>query len=279
MSPQDPQLPGPPADPLKAGRLDDFFQSVIEGSPPLLAEILKASTGLAGGMLAVAAPPLASLVLTYRQKRAERNIARLFKELEDHKATIEDRLSKLEAAHLEEVRDRVFPALLDFVYDERDEEKVPLFAAGFCVALKTHRVPGPSVLFMQYAELLAQLSEIEVHVLSDMAPRRGGGPFQADSFPGHDGHLKKRNLTDHSFRLIQGKLHRLGLLDDDNEKKILDQIELHEKILEELASKNPRHLSSVRNLGFYSKPNNPNFEISETGNALLAFCGIQSNLE
>lgn len=261
------------------GRVDDLFQSVIEQAPPYLSEILKASTGLAGDMLAVAAPHLASFVLTYRQKRAERNMARLFKELQDRSGTIEERLSKLEASLRDEVRDRVFPALLDFVFEEREEEKVPLFAAGFSVALKIQHAPGPSVLFMQYAELLAQLSEVEVHVLTDMSPKRGGGPFREDLIPGRDSHLKRRGLTQHSFDLIQKKLHRLGLIKDENDEKLLEQVELHDKIIDQLLSKHVSVNRTTNNIGFYRKPYSESYWITETGQGLLSFCEIQSNLE
>lgn len=265
--------------PFEEGRVDDVFQSVIEQAPPYLAEILKASANLAGDMLAAAVPHLATLVLTYRQKRAERNMARLFLALQERSATIEARLSKLESPLRDEVRDRVFPALLDFVFEEREEAKIPLFAEGFVVALKIHREPGPSVLFMQYAELLAQLSEVEVHVLADMAPRRGGGSFREDMIPGRDGHLRRLGLTQHSFDLIQKKLHRLGLIKDENDEKLLEQVALHDKIIDQLLSKHVSVSRTTNNIGSYRKPYSESYWITEIGQGLLAFCETQSNLE
>ncbi|MDX6768924.1 MAG: hypothetical protein SF051_05285 [Elusimicrobiota bacterium] len=271
--------PKKPQAPAEEGRADDFFQSVIEQAPPYLAEILKASTGLAGGMLAAAAPHLATLVLTYRQKRAERNMARLFHELQDRSATIEERLSKLEAALRHEVRDRVFPALLDFAFEEREEDKIRLFVAGFVVCLQAQRPTSPSLLFTQYAELLAQLSVVEVQVLSDMSFRRKRGRLWGDMYPGNEGHLKARALTTPSFELIQQKLCRLNLLKDENEEKLHEQVELHDKLIERLLDKHVSvNRSSSDNLGFYSKPYSAKYLVTETGDRLLTFCETESDL-
>lgn len=272
------QVPKPSAvlpAPDHEGRLDDFFQGVIEQAPPYLAEIMKASTGLAGDLVAVAAPHLSSLVLTYRQKRAERNMARLFKELNDRFGTIEERLGKLEPAYRDEVRVRVFPALLDFAYGEAEEEKVPLFAAGFSVALAHRNKPGPSVLFMQYAELLAQLSRIEIQVLTDLALRYWQRPSRPEDMPGFPEYFVARGLTEESYKLIQEKLHRLRLLEDENDDSLRAQVELHEDLLLQLMSTSRTSGGRPSNLGFYKKPYSPRYQVAGTGENLLEFCELK----
>jgi hypothetical protein len=269
--------PAVPSDPDKEGRLDDFFQGVIEQAPPYLAEIMKASTGLAGDLVAVAAPHFASLVLTYRQKRAERNMALLFKELKDRSGTIEERLGKLEAAYRDDVRVRIFPALLDYVHGEAEEEKVPLFAAGFSVALAHQNKPGPSVLFMQYAELLSQLSRIEVRVLTDLALRYLQRPSGPSDVPGFPEYFDARGLTEQSFKLIQEKLHRFRLLEDENEDSLREQVELHDDLLLQLTSTSKSSGGRPSRLGSYGKPYSPRYRATGTAENLLEFCELKAD--
>lgn len=266
--------PAVPSDPNKEGRLDDFFQGVIEQAPPYLAEIMKASTGLAGDLVAVAAPHFASLVLTYRQKRAERNMALLFKELKDRSGTIEERLARLELAYRDDVRVLIFPALLDYAYGEAEEEKIPLFAAGFSVALTHQNKPGPSVLFMQYAELLSQLSRIEVRVLTDLTLPHWQRPSGPGDMPGFREYFDARGLTEHSYQLIREKLHRFRLLEDENEETLKEQVELHEDLLVQLTSTNKNSGGRPGKLGFYKKPYSPTYRATKTAENLLEFCEL-----
>lgn len=158
--------------------IEEGTSTVLENLPIIAAEAGKiigneaVSTTiqtLAGGVIGAVAPGVFSMGLTFQQKRFERNVTKLLKELINHTALLEERLNRLEP----EVREKFTQGpyrdvLLDNIVSENQEQKVQDNINGF-INLMCVDNPNDDIVFT-FFNTLAQMNELDIRVLRVYRP-------------------------------------------------------------------------------------------------------------
>ena len=223
---------------IQAGK-DTLGQILLEeASPVLAAEILKGTvfeglTHIAG----VAVPGMGNLMVSYKQKKLERNFEIYVSKLIENQDEINARLDRLEADKLDIVKMKYFGLVADYASESKQEEKIELMVNGF--ANIAGGVLDQEDAVLMYYDVLDQLNMLDIRMLRMYMPS-----YLVDD--DNDDNIWKimedYNLDNGQQAMIKEKLARLGLLVSRNDLSMDENIRNMAQYLEDISKgkKNPK---------------------------------------
>lgn len=152
-------------------------------------------------------PGLVAAVQNYKRRRFEKNIGKLVEELSGRVEIINANLEKKSDEQRKKL-EILFQYLLDYVIDEKQEEKIELMVNGF---VKVTEVENPSEDFvLTYYDVLQELRLVDIAVLKLMS-NFGISYSDKDDYSFHD-LMKDYGITYEQYLSVRRNLQRIGLL-------------------------------------------------------------------
>lgn len=241
--------------------------------PGLVTEILKSCisegvSGIIGEIAGAVVPGVNGVMLSYKQKRFERNIAVALDAIKNRLSSLEDNFEALNSELKQKFSTTYCEWLLDNLQEEKQAEKVNYHVNGYINLMNNEANDNLMLIFFN---TMNELSNLDIDVLKCHC-------FDMDITTNNV--CDKYNLDFYQVRLIREKLARLGLLQSKNE-------EYNDNNLEYVV----QHLMKVEQDRKKSKPSGVNFEksrikklsrndtyyITSIGNSYLKIIGDQEN--
>jgi hypothetical protein len=186
-------------------KIGDFFDVVGNGGTSIIGE-------LAGGIIGDFLPGTTAIVLSYKQKRFEKNVLALFEQLNKREKELEERLSRLEKT------DKflsTFELVMDYVADEPQVDKIQFMANGLLELSKHDEVKDDFVLL--YYDTLRDLRMVDIRVLRFYYVEDNP---DLKSVRSYDEMLYQLGISEDQYRAVQEKLDRMGLLSTKREQEM-----------------------------------------------------------
>lgn len=209
-----------------------------EAAPVLISEMLKgtvieAATSMAG----VAVPGVGNMLLSYKQKKMERNVEICISKIVENQDEINKRLDRLEEEKLKNIQSRYFGLVTDYAAQTKQEEKIEFIVNGFINI--TGDILSQEDKILMYYDVLDQLSMLDIRVL------RFYVQFSYVGIGGDDNIsdiMKDYDLDFSQMAMIKEKLERLGLLESRNDRDMDENIRNMAQYIEDVArgKKNPK---------------------------------------
>lgn len=218
-------------------KFKDFVSSATETAAPMAAEILLA------GLASTIVPGVISTVLAYQQKRQERMINEFMKQALERIMELENNLTNIDKTTFEEIKNKYFGFVSDYVLDEKQEEKIRYIVNGFINMAAMNEIKEDFIFL--YYDTLADLRILDIMVLK----RHYKGFHMGEDV------LAELNLTSEQFKAINEKLARSGLLEtvmDKQEKKLYDNVRNIQEYLEAVNKGKKSALKPLRTLPLIS---------------------------
>lgn len=240
-----------------------------EATPALVGEILKgtvveAATEVAG----IVAPGVGNIMLSYKQKKLEKNFEIFLSKMVDHQDEINKRLEKLETERKMELQKNYFGLLADYAMQSKQEEKIEFIVNGF-VNIAGAVLFGTDLVLLYY-DVLDQLNLLDLRILRLYAVPR----YLGDEDENTDDIVKISREYDLDFSqldMIKEKLVRLGLLERKNDISLEENVKYISEYLEDL-SKGKKN-SKLKRLNKMSR--SESYKITSFGHRFFRFfCGI-----
>lgn len=223
--------------------------------------VSEALAQLAGSLIGAVCPRVNSIILSYKQKRLERNVSLMLERIVANQDLLSARISALEAS--EEGRTLIRQSgelLLDGIVDEFEEDKVRSHVNGFINLLQTDDANMDMALM--FFKTLHELNAIDLRVLT--AYEDGLTIARGNSL------IDESRLDYDQLDFVKEKLYRLGLLrsrNDEASEKNMDLImEYLKKADKDARSSRPREVKLPSFKRTYSQDS---YSITRLGRALL----------
>lgn len=184
-------------------RVEDIFDIAAMPTATILSGVFFA--GVAGSI----APRVVSGVLAYKQKRSEQMYERFMLEVRNKSADFESRLEKLEADQLEWFQDVVFPLVSDYVFENKQEEKIKYLVNGFLNAASM-KITSEDILLLYY-DTLDRLSTLDLILLKDKSIWRDELESRV---------ISRELVLDGSINTAQEKLRSYALLETRGDRQM-----------------------------------------------------------
>lgn len=184
-------------------KLTDAAKSVMESGIEVGATIVGEIflNGLIGSIL----PGIPSAILSYKQKRLERNLICFIKNISSRLNEIQMAWEVKSKDEKELIKEKFSSIVCDYVIDEKEETKIPYMSKGF-VSLIIGEYNDESII-IEFYDILERLRIIELQVLVDYYNNYLSIQYGADSE-----YINKKGLGFDEFTYIRNKLINLGLL-------------------------------------------------------------------
>ena len=218
---------------------------VDEALPVLVGEmlrgtVLEAATEAAG----VVMPGVGHIMLSYKQKKLEKNFELYISKIIEYQDEINRRLGMLEEAQRFVIKTEYFGLIADYASQTKQEEKIDLIVNGF-INIAGNVLPQKDSILMYY-DTLDQLTMLDLRVLRvyihSSHLEDEGGETISDIMKAYD-------LDFSQMEMIKEKLARLGLLESKNDVDMDENIRNMAQYLEEVSKgkKNPKlkHLKRI----------------------------------
>lgn len=223
------------------GKLNDIIDAakgeigkllLEEAAPAMMVEMVKGTTiEIIGAAAGTAIPGVGNVMLSYKQKRLERNFELYVSKIVERQDKINERLSKLEENKKREVQEKYFGLVADYASQTKQTEKIDFIVNGF-VNITGGNLSQEDVVLMYY-DTLEQLTMLDLRVLRIyvmfLVPYREHTKEDDISEIMHD-----YQLDHYQVAMIKEKLERLGLLESRNDKDMDENIKNMAKYLEEV---------------------------------------------
>jgi hypothetical protein len=190
-------------------KVEDVFEVTAEPAVDVVSSMFL--DGIAGSIV----PGVASAMLAYKQKRSERMIESFMLETKKRQDEFEKKLLDLDETTVAEITSKYFGLIMDYVIDNRQEEKIEYIVNGF-INLTTMEKLQEDVVIIFY-DLLSELNMLDLRVLKlyDYFTR-------CETFADI---LESAKITYDQYNLIRNKLERLGLIEGAAEPKYDEMFE------------------------------------------------------
>lgn len=241
---------------------------LLEEAAPVIVEEA-AKEALKGAVLEVVSqgaglviPGVGNMMLSYKQKRMERNIEKFLKKIVLRQDELNKKLESLEQEQLKSFANDCFGLVADYVPNVRQEEKIDYIVNGFVNLAGTQDVGLDKV--MIFYDALDQLSMLEIRTLKMYYMNRYIGRDYEDSIVQI---MEDYKMDNSQMRMIKEKLERLGLLENRNEDRIQENVQNMTNYLEDISKgkKNPKLKKMKRILNIDS------YRITSFGNRFIEF--------
>lgn len=151
-------------------------------------------------------PGIVSVVMNYRQVRAERNIEKFMVYVKERLAEFDAKLDQLSEADKSRAQEMCLPLALDFAAESKQEEKIAYIAKGFASAAMDSSL-GSDFLLLYY-NLLDGLSMLELRAL--------GLYYQVKRNVCNDDYktiMRDYGIDEKEYDMVRGRLVYSGLLE------------------------------------------------------------------
>lgn len=173
-------------------------------------------------------PVANNVLLSYKQRRLERNVLNALKIVQNRQTELENRMSNLfenNPVFIEQITE----ALLDNIVDEIQEKMVEYNVNGYINLLKVEHTNID--LGLMFFKTMSQLNDLDIRIL------------KVYSNLGTDGEsivsiCNELNLEQNQIRFIKEKLERFGLLQSRNEELNDDNLDKIVKYLDKVKKEN-----------------------------------------
>ena len=201
-----------------------------EAAPAIVVEMVKGTTiECIGSAAGTVIPGVGNMMLSYKQKRLERNFELYVSKIVEKQDEINERLSKLEESHKEKIQGTFFGLVADYASQAKQAEKIDFIVNGFVNITGGVLMQEDSV--MMYYDTLEQLTVLDLRILKLYM---GFMRTHAD-----DDNISKimddYQLDNYQIVMIKEKLERLGLLQSRNDLDMDENIKNMAKYLEDFA--------------------------------------------
>jgi hypothetical protein len=184
--------------------------------------------GFAGALI----PGVTSFISAARGRRLEKNMEIFMNQISNDIYELKTLFNELDSKGKENFKNYFSEIILDYISEERDEEKIEFITNGFKKLLdKEFDIKSTSL----YFDILKELRYIDIIVLKEYDYRSEEYWSNENSF---DDFLKNLNLDMDRYRFIKEKLLRNGLLESSYDKEYKKFLESYLKLVESL--KNPK---------------------------------------
>lgn len=203
------------------GRLQDAVGASVEAGVEIAATVIGdvVFDGIVGSLL----PGAASAVLSYRQRRMERNLTEFVLRLAQRLDELQPAWERLTTDRRERIRDKFAGIVADYVVEEKEVEKVRVMADGLArIILSDDELDERKVI--EYYDLLEKLRVIDFQVLVDYVD---GTYWKRDSQGCYDrgeGYMQVREVARDELAYIEEKLENLGLLKSNRTQEWRDPL-------------------------------------------------------
>lgn len=239
---------------------------VEEAAPALAGEMLKgtvleAVTGMAG----IAVPGVGNVMLSYKQKKLQKNFEIYVSKIVEHQNEINERLKALEEEKQKVIQANYFGLLADYASQSKQEEKIELIVNGF-INIAGDVLSQEDTILMYY-DTLDQMNMLDIRVL-----RLYIYPVYVDGGESEVGDsifkiCEEYGLDYSQLDVIKEKLTRLGLLEsrndidmDTNMRNVMQYLEDVTKGKKNAKLKSLKHISKSES-----------YRITQYGNNLFSF--------
>ena len=209
-----------------------------EATPVFVGEMLKGTVFEAATQaIGVAVPGVGNIMISYKQRKLERNFETYVKLIAKRQDEINERLAGLEKDKLQEVQSNYFGLIADYASEAKQEEKIAYMVNGF-VNMVSDKNLHEDVILMYY-DTLDQLSLLDLRVLRLYACPTYISEDREDSILNI---MREYDLGNSQVLMIKEKLARLGLLESRNDSDMDENIKNMAQYLEDLTKgrKNPK---------------------------------------
>ena len=213
-----------------------------------------------GDVAGAAVPILNGIRLSYKQKRFERRVKDILKVFGQRIDALETNFSSLQENMQETFKTKFLDWLLDNLYKEKQDEKIPYHINGYINLMNDSANDN---LMLMFFETLNELTELDIDVLR---------MYAADSQDNIYTLCERHGLSPDQTMVIKEKLSRLGLLQSKNEEyreENLDYVvEYLSKIAEESKKSKPKNIEFKKNK-INKIRRSESFHITRLGNNFL----------
>lgn len=178
-------------------KVEDIFDITAQPAVDILSSMF--FEGIVGSVV----PGVASVILAYKQKRSEKMIVEFMIETKKRQQVLEDKLIQLEEERFVEIKGKYFGLVLDYVMENKQEEKIEYLVNGFINLVSMEELQEDVVLI--YYDILNSLNLLDIRVLKiyDFSTRTEDYYDVLDDV----------GISHDQYTLIQNKLEQLGLLE------------------------------------------------------------------
>lgn len=211
-----------------------------------------------GTIFGAVAPRINSAHLSYKEKRLERYVENVLSVMSDRIETLENNFASLNNEMQEKFSGVYIEWLLDNLYDEKQEEKVPSYVNGYISMMSNEANDNLMLIFF---DTISQLTQLDIEILKLYSMESLDDIFEL---------CKRNHLEYEQTEMIKEKLTRLGLLYSRNDEQRDNNLDLIVDYLAKLdrdnRSKNPKGVKIPR----IRKPSrSESYDISPLGTSYL----------
>lgn len=250
---------------LLSAAKDEVVGAVIESEAApevvkIAAELVvsEGTAALFGTVFGAAAPKINSVRLSYKENRFERRVEKALAVMSDRIEALENNYVSLNDEMQEKFRGLYVEWLLDNLYDEKQEEKVPCYVNGY-INMMSNDVNDN--LMLMFFDTISQLTNLDIEILR---------LYSLNSQENITELCNRNNLEYEQTAMIKEKLARLGLLNSKNDEQRDDNVDLIVDYLTKLDKDNRSRSPKGVKLPKIKKPNrSESYKITSLGNSYL----------
>lgn len=189
-----------------------------------------------------AIPGVGNMILSYKQKRMERNVKKCIEEIVKRQDEINKRLNSLEESDRTYIQNNIFGLVMDYVPNVKQEEKITYIVNGFSNIAGGINMKEDAVLM--YFDVLDQMNLLDLRTLKVYFTNKYIGVDYEDNILKI---MKDNELDISQMKMIKEKLERLGLLESKNEEAMYENLQNIAKYVEDISkSKNKPKLKKMK---------------------------------
>jgi hypothetical protein len=188
-------------------QMDEFKQDTVEVLGEGTVSIVSAF--LQDTLIGQVTPGVVSAIMSYRQKRLEKNIAVALNEIKKKLAYFEELISSKPTFH-ETIKNKLMPAVFDYAGDEKQAEKIEYLINGFATMIE-YEVSDDDKIYVYY-DILRDLIMADIILLNEIAEYR---PPEVIAIPGVSTQVDAHEVvnSEEAFRRYQiNKMRQQGLI-------------------------------------------------------------------
>lgn len=151
-------------------KLSTYSDYLIDNGAVILAEVVGGVIGSLG------IPILSNVLLTYKQKRFEKNIKVFLNELQTNYKHLEDKLEEYDDKKMDFLKNSLLPITIDYIIDEKQKDKIKYYFNVFCSVilnsiniLEIKQELDTESLIIYYYDIIKEMTLFDISTLKSIA--------------------------------------------------------------------------------------------------------------
>ena len=202
-----------------------------EAAPAIAVEMVKGTAvEILGEAAGIVIPGVGNMMLSYKQKKLERNYELYISKIVENQDAINKRLEKLEEEKKKEIQSNYFGLIADYASQEKKQEKINFIVNGF-INIAGNVLSQEDTILMYY-DTLEQLTILDLRVLRLYITNDEDVQTIKEDY----------KLDFSQLSMVKEKLSRLGLLESKNDLDMDENMRNVTRYLEDVTKgkKNPK---------------------------------------